>query len=139
MDHAEALKTKATEKYFLGELTPQQREAYENHYFDCHECAADVKSTALLMDNAREIFHEEPAPPCALRGFRRFPVDSELRGLPSPSGTRRSFRCYPLVCSITSWAQNAALSQLQNPFLLPRAGSLGATATCAAGAITPRE
>jgi hypothetical protein len=61
MDHAEALKTKATEKYFLGELTPQQREAYENHYFDCHECAADVKSTALLMDNAREIFRTELA------------------------------------------------------------------------------
>jgi len=59
MDHAEALKLKATERYFLGEMTPVEREAYEDHYFSCTECALDVKTTAALMDNAREIFRKE--------------------------------------------------------------------------------
>ncbi len=61
MDHAEALKEKATEKYFLGEMTPKQRAEYEDHYFECQECATDVKSTAALMDNAREFFSRELA------------------------------------------------------------------------------
>jgi len=61
MDHAEALKIKATEKYFLGEMTRKEREAYEDHYFTCQECAIDVKSTATLMDNSREIFRKELA------------------------------------------------------------------------------
>jgi hypothetical protein len=58
MDHAEALQSHATERYLLGEMTPQQREAYEEHYFSCQECAADVKSTAILIDNAREFFRK---------------------------------------------------------------------------------
>ena len=61
MDHAQATKLKATEKYFLGEFSPEQREAYEDHYFSCAECAVDVKSTAALMDNAREFFRNQPA------------------------------------------------------------------------------
>lgn len=61
MDHAEATKLKATVKYFLGEFSPEQREAYEDHYFSCAECGADVKSTAALMDNAREFFRNQPA------------------------------------------------------------------------------
>jgi hypothetical protein len=61
MDHAEATRLKATEKYFLGEFSPEEREAYEDHFFSCAECAADVKSTAKLMDNAREFFRKESA------------------------------------------------------------------------------
>ena len=59
MDHPEALQQKATERYFLGEMKPQEREAFEDHYFGCRECAVDVKSTATLMDNAREFFRTE--------------------------------------------------------------------------------
>lgn len=61
MDHVEALKSKATERYFLGEMTPPEREAYEDHYFACQECASDVKATAALMDNVREVFRRERA------------------------------------------------------------------------------
>ncbi len=70
MDHAEAIKQKAAEKYFLGEMTPNERESYEEHYFECRECAADVKSTATLMYNAREIFRTEFASQAA-RASRR--------------------------------------------------------------------
>jgi Putative zinc-finger len=59
MDHADALKQKATERYFLGEMSRAEREAFEDHYFGCSDCATDIKSTAALMDNAREIFRTE--------------------------------------------------------------------------------
>jgi hypothetical protein len=60
MDHAEALQSHATERYLLGEMTPQQRETYEEHYFSCQECAADVKATTILIDNAREFVRKLP-------------------------------------------------------------------------------
>ncbi len=59
MDHAEALQSHATERYLLGEMTSQQRDAYEEHYFACTECASDIRSTAVLIDNARERFRRE--------------------------------------------------------------------------------
>ena len=49
----------AAEKYVLGELSPSQREEYEEHYFDCGECAVDVKSIATFADTCREVLRQE--------------------------------------------------------------------------------
>ena len=35
MDHSEAVQLMATERYLLGELSPDQREAFEEHFFEC--------------------------------------------------------------------------------------------------------
>src|SRR2546425_5064954 len=40
----------------LGELPEELCEAYEEHYFDCQECATDVIATAAFADGARDIF-----------------------------------------------------------------------------------
>lgn len=60
MDHTEAIKSQAVEKYFLGELKGAERDAFEEHFFDCAECAADVKTTAVLVDNVREVLRAVP-------------------------------------------------------------------------------
>lgn len=60
MDHNEAVKNHAAEKYFLGELAEPERDAFEEHFFDCEECAADVKATAILVDNVRETLRTAP-------------------------------------------------------------------------------
>ena len=62
MDHTEALKKQAVEKYFLGELKGDEREAFEEHFFDCAECAAEVKATAIMVDNVREVLRTESVP-----------------------------------------------------------------------------
>ncbi len=62
MDHSEAVQLKATEKYLLGELPTDQREAFEEHFFACTECAHDVKTAAVLIDNARSVLRDVPAP-----------------------------------------------------------------------------
>ena len=59
MDHNEAMHMQAAEKYVLGELSPSQREEYEEHYFDCGECAVDVKSIAAFADTCREVLRQE--------------------------------------------------------------------------------
>ena len=59
MDHAEAVRMNAAEKYVLGELPANLRDAYEAHYFECAECALDVRAAATFVDAARDAFRGE--------------------------------------------------------------------------------
>lgn len=53
----------ATEKYLLGELRGRDREEFEEHFFECSECAADVKSGAIFVSAAKKEFASaQPAP-----------------------------------------------------------------------------
>ncbi len=54
MDHSEALRTKAAERYLLGEMRPSDRDEYEEHFFGCMECAEEVQAAAAFIDNARD-------------------------------------------------------------------------------------
>lgn len=54
MDHTEAIRQSAVEKYLLDELGPEDREAFEGHFFTCEECAADLRMTALLMEQFKQ-------------------------------------------------------------------------------------
>lgn len=59
MDHSEAITTKAVEQYFLGELRGAQRDAFEEHFMTCSECAQEVRVAAMFMDNAREVLRAD--------------------------------------------------------------------------------
>src|SRR5437588_743880 len=54
MDHVEAVKLNSVERYVLGELTAKERDTFEEHYFECTDCAAEVKAAAAFIDNVRE-------------------------------------------------------------------------------------
>jgi anti-sigma factor RsiW len=58
MDHQEAVLGQATERYLLGEMAGSEREAFEEHFFVCEECANAVTAGARLADNARAVFKE---------------------------------------------------------------------------------
>jgi anti-sigma factor RsiW len=55
MDHNEALQLQAAEKYVLGELSQPLRDEFEEHFFECQECALDVKAAAGFADNASRV------------------------------------------------------------------------------------
>jgi Putative zinc-finger len=59
MDHSEVVRLKAIERYILGELPPNQREEFEEHYFDCPECAEEVKALATFVTAGRMITEED--------------------------------------------------------------------------------
>lgn len=61
MDHDLAMKSQACEKYLLGDLSPDLRDAYEEHYFGCAACAAQLKSAAEFMAAGRGILAAAPA------------------------------------------------------------------------------
>ena len=54
MDHEVVAAQKMTERYLLDELDPSTRDDFENHYFNCTECAADVQAAALLIERIRD-------------------------------------------------------------------------------------
>src|SRR2546423_14363158 len=53
MNHEEATGAQATERYLLGELSDQERDAFEEHYFDCALCADDVRSGTAFVSGLR--------------------------------------------------------------------------------------
>ncbi len=67
MNHLLAVKSRATERYLLDELDEESRLAFEEHYFSCHDCATDVKTTAQFVDNAKAVLRATPE-------IRRSPV-----------------------------------------------------------------
>jgi hypothetical protein len=61
MDHSEATRDFAVEQYLLGDLKEVRRDEFEDHFFDCPECAEDVKAGTILVDNLKAVFREQVA------------------------------------------------------------------------------
>jgi anti-sigma factor RsiW len=65
MDHSEAVKQMAAEKYLLNELPPDARDAFEEHFFDCPDCALDLRAGAAFVNEAKtqlpELTASQPA------------------------------------------------------------------------------
>ena len=53
MNHDEALRLKATERYLLDELDPEAKDQFEEHLFDCQDCALDVRAAAMFVEQTK--------------------------------------------------------------------------------------
>ena len=53
MTHQQALDGLASERYLLDEMTEVERFEFEEHYFDCAECAEDVRLGDMIRQEAR--------------------------------------------------------------------------------------
>jgi hypothetical protein len=60
MDHGDAVRLKATERYLLNELEPDQLDQFEEHLFDCHECALDVRAAAMFVEQSKNVLAHVP-------------------------------------------------------------------------------
>jgi hypothetical protein len=75
MDHEEAIRLTATERYLLNELPADQRDQFEEHFFACTECATDLRAGFQLIEKSKEIL-AEPAPRTPSLVPRRAPAPS---------------------------------------------------------------
>jgi hypothetical protein len=55
MDHPEAIRLLAVEKYLLNELSPELRKSFEEHLFECTECEFDVQAGYALIDGTKDV------------------------------------------------------------------------------------
>ncbi len=68
MDHETAVQLRATERYFLGELTGADRDGFEEHFFICPDCAEDVRAMTVFAANAKAAFRADSASTIFLSG-----------------------------------------------------------------------
>lgn len=61
MDHADAVRMNATERYLLHELDTTQLEQFEEHMFECQECALDVHAASIFLEESKKVL-AQPAP-----------------------------------------------------------------------------
>jgi hypothetical protein len=81
MDHTAVVREKTTVKYLLNELDPDLRDEFEEHYFDCLECAQDVSAGFQFVEQSKVVLAESAAPvpvratvrPAVFPGVRRSP------------------------------------------------------------------
>ena len=69
MDHRQAQDTRAAERYLLGEMNEPERFEFESHYFECLECAADVRATHALARGIKAVAGESAAGRESRRGW----------------------------------------------------------------------
>lgn len=67
MNHDEAKRMMASERYLLDELAPAEREQFEEHIFSCQECALDVRGGAAFIDQSKIILGERETSPAAAK------------------------------------------------------------------------
>ena len=62
MNHDLVVRQKMTERYLLDELDSQQRDEFEEHLFDCRDCAEDVRAGAMFVEQSKTVLAENPVP-----------------------------------------------------------------------------
>src|SRR6266446_8022625 len=108
MDHQEALRLQAAEKYILGELTADLREQFEEHYFECPECATDLRALGTFVATGRQVLREAEV----------------FSHVPSPSTKAERpgwFRWLRPVIAVPAIAILAAIVVFQNVVTIPSA------------------
>lgn len=55
MEHEKTVQNLAVECYLLGEMAPEEREAFEEHYFECSVCAEDLRAASQFIEDAKDI------------------------------------------------------------------------------------
>ncbi|HUA61609.1 MAG TPA: hypothetical protein VML19_22810 [Verrucomicrobiae bacterium] len=56
-------------RYALGELTPEERDSFEDHFADCSFCMDDVGMASAFAANAREVYRQRAATGTPVRRF----------------------------------------------------------------------
>lgn len=63
MEHGEAMQSAAAERYILGELNAAEADSFEEHFFDCRECADEVRTGAAFLEGGRKLVRQEKEAP----------------------------------------------------------------------------
>ena len=123
MNHIEAIELKAVDRYLLNELPPEQRDEFEGHLFDCHECAAEMRATAAFLDAARvEMQFQVGAKPKKNSSQQRF---SSLTAVFLASALAASLLVILFQNMVTYPRMQKQIAQLQQPRILSTLALVG--------------
>jgi hypothetical protein len=103
MEHQEAVERGLAERYVLGDLSDPEREAFEEHFFDCPECAREVRLCAEVLANVRALVRERESGP---RGWM-------VRVLHSPALARGAIAASVVLLALTFYLGRVRLPALE--------------------------
>jgi hypothetical protein len=63
MEHEDAIRTRAVDRYLLDDMGEDERMIFEEHYFDCRVCAADITEGTRMMVAGRVVVKRAVPPP----------------------------------------------------------------------------
>jgi hypothetical protein len=109
MNHEEASANQMVERFALGELTGEDRERFEAHFFDCQECFDGVRLTSEFLHHTRQVLSREPE-----KGMLARLTADLLR--PAPALVSALFLC--VVSAV--FYQNQKIAALSKPKLEAR-------------------
>lgn len=125
MKHDEAARLSLVEKYLLDELPPELRDEFEEHYFDCLECADDLRATAAFLDTTKEELKKFPAETAAPGRVKK----PWLAWLWTPAFVVPTLAACLLVIAYQSLVVyphfRSEIAQLQAPEILPSVSLVG--------------
>jgi hypothetical protein len=110
MDHQEALRLQVVEKYVLGDLPAGVREEFEEHYFDCPECARDLNALVTFATASREILEE---------GGNSCEIPGQVSGAEQRTGRMGWFGWLRPVIAVPAMAALFAIIVYQNAVMIP--------------------
>ena len=93
----------AAERYVLGELSAEERNLFEEHFFSCAECADRVVAAATFVDNARAVLPELDRSPATAPKKTR---NGGFHWFPWSLAPQAALACAALLAAITVY-QNA--------------------------------
>ena len=108
MDHEQAIQTQAAERYLLGEFSVAEQDEFAEHFFDCEECAHDLRLTSLFMDTSKRV------------------MASGLGDKPQPTVKRSSSTWQPAWYAIAASIALLAVILYQNVVTIPKLRSFAA-------------
>jgi hypothetical protein len=79
MEHEEAIRLLAAQNYVAGKLPEADREAFESHFFDCPECAEEVRWEQIFRANLKSVRREETAQSLFPRWFGSWRIAFQWR------------------------------------------------------------
>src|SRR4051812_34317529 len=59
MNHNEVVRQKLAEQYLLDELQGETRDEFEEHFFECQECALDIRAGSEFVTHSRHVLSED--------------------------------------------------------------------------------
>jgi Putative zinc-finger len=106
MDHNEAIRSMIVEKYLLSDLTPELREEFEEHFFDCRECGDDVRTGAAFLEHSKTILSSVPV--------------AQSARIASPSPSRPAWTAWLRGLAVPAMAVLLAVVGYQNFATVPK-------------------
>ncbi len=122
MDHTLAQQTKSIDKYFLNELTDEERLAFEEHMFDCPDCAARVKDDFAMIADLKSVL-AEPRPMPAEKAVK---AESGWRQWFKPMILMPTFATLALAC-VVGYQHFVSIPAMLQPQLLDSAPFVATT------------